>query len=159
MREGFRIAVIGAAPNAGKSSLFNALVEREAAIVTPMPGTTRDVIEGHLVLAGYKVLLADTAGRARETDEAIEAEGAPRSRRGRRRPICGFGWSMAPPDDGDWREAADLVRPDDFCVLNKADLPARHRTPAAPGGRKSDCGPSRSRPRPASAGCQTWLEL
>ncbi|MDO9248319.1 MAG: tRNA uridine-5-carboxymethylaminomethyl(34) synthesis GTPase MnmE, partial [Phenylobacterium sp.] len=73
IREGFRIALVGA-PNAGKSTLLNALVGREAAIVTATPGTTRDVIEVPLRLAGYKVLLADTAG-LRDTHDEIEAEG------------------------------------------------------------------------------------
>jgi tRNA modification GTPase len=69
VREGYRIALIGA-PNAGKSRLFNALLAREAAIVTATPGTTRDVLEAPLVIAGFKVLLADMAG-LRETAEAI----------------------------------------------------------------------------------------
>lgn len=79
IRDGFRIALTGA-PNAGKSSLFNALVGRDAAIVTPIAGTTRDVIEASLVLAGRKVLIADTAG-LRNTDDIIEAEGVSRARR------------------------------------------------------------------------------
>ena len=78
VREGFRIALIGA-PNAGKSTLLNGLSRREAAIVTATPGTTRDVIEVPLVLGGYKVLLADTAG-LRETEDEIEAEGVRRAR-------------------------------------------------------------------------------
>ena len=77
VREGFRIALLGA-PNAGKSTLMNALVERDAAIVTATPGTTRDVIEVPLVLAGYKVILADTAG-IRATNDEIEAEGVRRA--------------------------------------------------------------------------------
>ena len=119
VRDGFRIALVGA-PNAGKSTLLNGLVEREAAIVTDTPGTTRDVIEAPLVLAGYKVLVADTAG-LRETDDAIEAEGVRRARA--------------------WAEEADLrlwvvdgfhvkhavkleqgVRPGDWLVLNKSDI-------------------------------------
>lgn len=79
IRDGFRIALTGA-PNAGKSSLFNALVGRDAAIVTAIPGTTRDVIEATLVLAGRKVLIADTAG-LRDTDDVIEAEGVARAQR------------------------------------------------------------------------------
>jgi len=119
VRDGFRIALVGA-PNAGKSTLLNGLVEREAAIVTDTPGTTRDIIEVPLVLAGYKVLVADTAG-LRETADAIEAEGVRRARA--------------------WAEEADLrlwvvdgfhvkhavkleaaVRPGDWLVLNKADI-------------------------------------
>lgn len=119
VRDGFRIALVGA-PNAGKSTLLNALVERDAAIVTDMPGTTRDVIEVPLVLGGYKVLLADTAG-IRETSDAIEAEGVRRARA--------------------WAEEADLrlwvvdgfhvkhtvklkeaVQRGDWLLLNKADI-------------------------------------
>jgi tRNA modification GTPase len=119
VRDGFCIALVGA-PNAGKSTLLNGLVEREAAIVTDTPGTTRDVIEVPLVLGGYKVLVADTAG-IRETTDAIEAEGVRRARA--------------------WAEEADLrlwvvdgfhvkhtvkleeaVRPGDWLVLNKADI-------------------------------------
>ena len=78
VREGFRIALLGA-PNAGKSSLLNALARRDAAIVTATPGTTRDVIEVPMVFAGYKVLMADTAG-LRDTFDEIEAEGVRRAR-------------------------------------------------------------------------------
>lgn len=119
VRDGFRIALVGA-PNAGKSTLLNGLVERDAAIVTDTPGTTRDVIEVPLVLGGYKVLLADTAG-IRETVDAIEAEGVRRAR----------AWA----EDADLRlwvvdgfhvkhtvKLEEAVRPGDWLVLNKADI-------------------------------------
>jgi tRNA modification GTPase len=77
VRDGFRIAILGA-PNAGKSSLLNALARREAAIVSDIPGTTRDVVEIRLVLAGFPVWVADTAG-LRETADAVEAEGVRRA--------------------------------------------------------------------------------
>ncbi len=77
VREGFRIALLGA-PNAGKSTLLNALARREAAIVSATPGTTRDIIEVPMVLGGYKVIVADTAG-LRKTDDEIEAEGVRRA--------------------------------------------------------------------------------
>lgn len=79
LREGLRIAIIGPA-NAGKSSLLNWLAGRDAAIVSALAGTTRDVIEVHLDLGGYPVLLADTAG-LRETTDALEEEGIRRARR------------------------------------------------------------------------------
>ena len=77
LREGFSIAILGA-PNAGKSSLLNALARREAAIVSPTAGTTRDVIDVHLDIGGYAVTLADTAG-LRDSSDAIENEGIRRA--------------------------------------------------------------------------------
>lgn len=79
LREGLSIAILGA-PNAGKSSLLNRLAEREAAIVAPTAGTTRDVIEVALDLGGYPVMLADTAG-LRASGDAVEAEGMRRAKR------------------------------------------------------------------------------
>lgn len=77
LREGVAVAILGA-PNAGKSSLLNALAGREAAIVSARAGTTRDVVEVSLDLGGVPVLLADTAG-LRETADEIEAEGVRRA--------------------------------------------------------------------------------
>ena len=77
IRDGFRIAIIGP-PNAGKSSLLNALAQREAAMVSDIPGTTRDVVEVRLILAGFPVWIADTAG-LREAADAVEAEGVRRA--------------------------------------------------------------------------------
>ena len=66
-------------PNVGKSSLVNALAERDVAIVSPRPGTTRDALETRVVLGGVPVTLVDTAGLREATDE-IEAEGVRRAR-------------------------------------------------------------------------------
>lgn len=77
LREGLCLTVIGP-PNAGKSSLVNALARRDVAIVAETAGTTRDVVEVRLDLGGYLVTLADTAG-LRHTSEAIEAEGVRRA--------------------------------------------------------------------------------
>ncbi|GAB4823187.1 hypothetical protein N2152v2_010233 [Parachlorella kessleri] len=77
IREGVRVVIVGA-PNAGKSSLLNALAGRDAAIVSPLPGTTRDTLEVALDLGGYKVIVTDTAG-LRESDCPIEAEGVRRA--------------------------------------------------------------------------------
>jgi tRNA modification GTPase len=77
IREGLRIALIGP-PNAGKSSLLNALARLDVAIVSEIPGTTRDVIEVRLDLGGYPVVVADTAG-LRDAGDAIEKEGVRRA--------------------------------------------------------------------------------
>ncbi|WP_340645687.1 tRNA uridine-5-carboxymethylaminomethyl(34) synthesis GTPase MnmE [Phenylobacterium sp.] len=118
VREGFRIALVGA-PNAGKSTLLNALAGREAAIVTATPGTTRDVIEVPMRLAGYKVLLADTAG-LRDTHDEIEAEGVRRARAWaagadlRIWVVDGSSSAIDPPPEE--------LTAGDFCVINKSDL-------------------------------------
>lgn len=83
MRDGFHLVVIGA-PNAGKSSLVNALVRRDVAIVSEHAGTTRDVLEAHLDLNGYPVILTDTAGLrpdqlGQDAQSAIEGEGIRRA--------------------------------------------------------------------------------
>jgi len=77
LRDGFHVAVIGP-PNAGKSSLVNALAQRDVAIVSDIPGTTRDVLEVRLNLKGYPVILSDTAG-LREARDPIEEEGIRRA--------------------------------------------------------------------------------
>lgn len=77
LRDGFQIAIVGR-PNAGKSSLINALTQKDVAIVSQTAGTTRDVVEAHLDVAGFPVILADTAG-LREGAEEIETEGIRRA--------------------------------------------------------------------------------
>ncbi len=121
VREGYRIAIIGA-PNAGKSSLLNALAGRDAAIVTETPGTTRDVIEVPLVLGGFKVLIADTAG-VRETREAIEAEGVRRAKVWAEDAALRLWVVDGASGSGAWAEASSLVRAGDLLVLTKQDLP------------------------------------
>jgi tRNA modification GTPase len=78
LREGFRVVLAGP-PNAGKSSLFNRLVEDEAAIIAPIAGTTRDVLTRPIALAGIPFLFADTAGLREDTQDSIEAIGIERA--------------------------------------------------------------------------------
>lgn len=79
VRDGFRIALIGP-PNAGKSSLLNALAQRDVAIVSDIAGTTRDIVEVRLDIGGHLVLVQDTAG-IRSSEDQIELEGIRRSLR------------------------------------------------------------------------------
>jgi tRNA modification GTPase len=120
VREGLKVALIGA-PNAGKSSLLNALVGRDAAIVAPTPGTTRDVIEQPLVLAGYQLLLADTAG-LRVSEEEIEAEGVRRARAWAEEADLRILVVDGAASDGAWVEARLEARAGDLCLINKSDL-------------------------------------
>ena len=78
MRDGLSVAIAGA-PNAGKSSLLNRLAGYDAAIVTEIPGTTRDPLREHVTLDGLPVTIVDTAG-LRETNDPIEREGVRRAR-------------------------------------------------------------------------------
>lgn len=83
LRSGFHLVILGS-PNAGKSSLLNALVQRDVAIVSALPGTTRDIIEAHLNIGGYPAIISDTAGLrpeqvGQEGQEGIESEGIRRA--------------------------------------------------------------------------------
>ncbi|MET1756917.1 tRNA uridine-5-carboxymethylaminomethyl(34) synthesis GTPase MnmE [Novosphingobium sp. RD2P27] len=78
LREGFRVVLAGP-PNAGKSSLFNRLIEDEAAITAPRPGTTRDVLTRPIAIRGVPFVFADTAGLREDTDDSIEAIGIQRA--------------------------------------------------------------------------------
>jgi len=119
VREGYRIVLIGET-NAGKSSLFNALVAREAAIVTPIAGTTRDVLDADMIIGGYAVTLSDTAG-LRDSDNPVEAEGVRRARARAEAAELRL-WVRAPGDPtGD---AAAFARSGDLLVLTKSDLDA-----------------------------------
>ena len=136
LREGIRIAIVGP-PNAGKSSLLNVLARRDAAIVAATPGTTRDVIEVHLDLAGYPVLLADTAG-LREATEAVESEGVRRSLRAAQEAdlkLAVFDGALWPEIDA---ATAALIDDNSIVVVNKNDiarLPEPLATPERMNGR------------------------
>ena len=122
LREGLLVAILGA-PNAGKSSLLNALAGREAAIVSARAGTTRDVVEVRMALAGVPVTLADTAG-LREAADEIEQEGIRRARRRAEEAdvVLAVFAADADPD----AETLAWVRPGALVLANKTDLaPAR----------------------------------
>ena len=118
LREGLRLTILGP-PNAGKSSLINALARRDVAIVSDTPGTTRDVVEARLDLGGYLINVADTAG-VRQTGDAIEAEGVRRalSHAQGGMSLLLLDGSVAEPRAG---LPADLPQPD-LIVWNKSDL-------------------------------------
>jgi len=120
LREGISIAILGA-PNTGKSSLLNFLARREAAIVSARAGTTRDVIEVHLDLAGYPAILADTAG-LREASDEIEAEGV---RRARAR-AAAADLKLVLFDGADWpaadKESATLLDENAIALVSKVDI-------------------------------------
>ena len=131
VRDGFRIAIIGA-PNAGKSSILNRLARRDAAIVATTAGTTRDVVEVRMDLAGFEVVLADTAG-LRETGDEIEREGVRRARLAaeaadmRLIVVDASTWPAIDPAVG------ALVNDTALLLLNKADLVAAEKL-AVPAG-------------------------
>lgn len=119
LRQGVQVAIVGP-PNAGKSSLLNALAQRDAAIVSATAGTTRDVIEVRLDLGGFPVLAADTAG-LREARDDIEAEGIRRARRWAG--SADLKIAVFAADDPDAAgDAGDVVDSDTVVVLNKVDL-------------------------------------
>ncbi|MEE2921480.1 MAG: tRNA uridine-5-carboxymethylaminomethyl(34) synthesis GTPase MnmE [Pseudomonadota bacterium] len=127
IRDGFRIAIIGA-PNAGKSTLLNRLAGREAAIVTSLPGTTRDVIEIRRVMGGQIVWISDTAG-LRETEDEIEAEGVRRAQKvAAEADLRVFMVDGSAPDPGVLTSPYRL--PTDMVVVNKADADLAENLPA-----------------------------
>jgi tRNA modification GTPase len=119
LRDGIMVAIVGP-PNAGKSSLLNRIARREAAITSPFPGTTRDIVEVAIDLAGYPVVLADTAG-LRDSDDVVEQEGLRRAlRRAEEAEIRLFVFDARCPDQA--QGAAAWLGPDTILVANKIDL-------------------------------------
>src|SRR5579862_1707753 len=128
LRDGIAVAILGP-PNAGKSSLLNQLARREAAITSPVAGTTRDVIEVAVDLAGYPVVLADTAG-LRDSADVIEQEGLRRAlKRAATAELRLFVFDAARPEDA--AGAAQWPGADTFLVANKIDLVAAGTLPPA----------------------------
>jgi tRNA modification GTPase len=120
LREGFEVAILGA-PNAGKSSLFNALAGREAAITAASPGTTRDILELRYDLDGLPVVFLDTAG-LRETMDEVEAIGVSRAlERARGAAMRLF---LRSSDAAPVAAEQALWRPGDLAIWTKGDLGA-----------------------------------
>ncbi|KZT20670.1 tRNA modification GTPase GTPBP3 [Neolentinus lepideus HHB14362 ss-1] len=130
LRSGIRLAIFGP-PNAGKSSLLNFLAQREAAIVTSVPGTTRDILELSLDIGGLPVIVADTAG-LRDTEDLVESIGVERARKmvlGADVALCVLSLPEAlHRKDGGERclkvppMLEPLITPSTFFLLNKIDL-------------------------------------
>lgn len=119
LRDGITVAIVGP-PNAGKSSLLNQLARREAAITSPIAGTTRDVIEVAIDLAGYLVVLADTAG-LRDSADQIEQEGLRRAlARAEAAELRLFVFDARQPQDAE--RASAWPGPSTLLVANKIDL-------------------------------------
>ena len=123
MREGLAVAIVGK-PNVGKSSLMNALLKESRAIVTDIPGTTRDTIEEHLNVRGIPVVLTDTAG-IRETHDTIESIGIERSKESfNRADLVLLLLDVSRPLDQEDQSLLSHVDPGrTILVRNKADLP------------------------------------
>ena len=138
LREGLRICIVGR-PNAGKSSLLNALLGSERAIVCAEPGTTRDTIEEPCDLEGLPAVLVDTAGLGHDSPAAADAESLRRAQRALRASdlallVVDGSRPTAAADDAAHREVLETSRAEDrpvITVLSKADLPQRAAPQAA----------------------------
>lgn len=147
LREGATVVIVGR-PNVGKSSLMNALLQQDRAIVTPVAGTTRDVLEEVLNIRGLPVRLKDTAG-LRQTEDLVEQEGVRRSRQAMEEAQLQLITldGSAPLTEEDRRL---LAQPDErprLIVVNKSDLPQSVTETALAA---ALCPPSQPRPQPSA---------
>lgn len=125
LREGLKTVIIGK-PNVGKSSLLNALLKEDRAIVTEVPGTTRDIIEEYLSIGGLPVKLIDTAG-IRDTEDIVERIGVERSKSflGQADLVVLMFDSSSPLTDEDMSIVEMVKDKNTVVLLNKSDLPAK----------------------------------
>lgn len=130
-RQGVRTAIVGK-PNVGKSSLLNALLHGERAIVTDIPGTTRDTLEETANIGGIPLVLVDTAGIRAQTADAVEKIGIERSRAALAQADLALMVvdSSQPLSAGDWEIEKLVEGKPALLVLNKIDLPQAHPPPA-----------------------------
>ncbi len=125
IREGINVTIIGA-PNVGKSTLMNYLSKRDVAIVSDIPGTTRDAIEAYLNINGYPVVITDTAG-IRESSDIIEKEGVKRSKqRAKTSDIKIIMFDATSKPDHNIKQ---FIEKNDIVVVNKSDLAKPKRFP------------------------------
>jgi tRNA modification GTPase len=139
LREG-ALVVIGGCPNVGKSTLLNCLVGKERAIVTAVPGTTRDTIEEHMVLGGVPLRLVDTAG-IREAQGEVERKGVERAKAAMNRAdlILYVMDGSRPLSDDDIPRLTELAPKKCVVVLNKADIGVAVRAQDVPGFDVASC--------------------
>jgi tRNA modification GTPase len=130
LREGLRVVLAGP-PNVGKSSLVNHLAGKDAAIVSPIPGTTRDIVEAHVNIGGLPVILQDTAGLRSSVSDVIETEGIRRAKGALGRADLVL-WIVSPDADGS--QAIPEVDSAALWIWNKSDL----GLPASKAGREWD---------------------
>ncbi|NRB10223.1 MAG: tRNA uridine-5-carboxymethylaminomethyl(34) synthesis GTPase MnmE [Rickettsiaceae bacterium] len=121
LRNGLKLTILGR-PNAGKSSLLNFLMQRDLAIVSDIAGTTRDVIEGHIDIGGYPIILQDTAGIHDKTDSTIEQEGIKRAKQISKEADIKLIIFDASKEDTSIAEFAEFIDKNTILILNKIDI-------------------------------------
>lgn len=121
LRDGIVMTIIGPA-NVGKSSLLNYLSQKDVAIISDIPGTTRDIIETHIDLGGYPIILSDTAGIREDTEDIIEKEGIARALKAAQNADIKILMLDARERTNIPAELEKIIDPDTIIIFNKADL-------------------------------------
>jgi len=121
LRNGIKLSIIGA-PNVGKSSLINFLMQRDVSIVSEIAGTTRDVIEAHLDIGGYPIILQDTAGLRQDSEDIIEQEGIKRAMESAKCADIKIIMFDASRFSISHNEFVDLIDANTILVINKIEL-------------------------------------